>query len=91
MPVQQHGYGYNMNGYTQQQQQQQLDNERKRGYEGGQYDGQSSYNNVNGYSDKRQKMQGSGPKKYMGIPVVQCTYWKQGKCRKGTSCTFLHE
>lgn len=32
------------------------------------------------------KQKGTEPPKF----VVQCKYWKQGKCRKGDDCTFLH-
>jgi len=71
--------------------------ERRRWIEAGGPD--SNPNDVNGFRKGGQINQGvknqmpwnkpknKNPPKF----VVQCKYWKEGKCKKGPECTYLHD
>lgn len=50
-------------------------------------------NNPSGKQQFRQNGNGnnSGNKKKSAVPTVLCTFFAQGKCNRGTSCTFLHD
>ena len=92
-PAQAQGYDY-LQGYS-------GENDRKRPYN---YDDQSS--NAYNYSNGK-KVRGEGKKvclstfisrlhrliyqQFYGVPRVPCKFWQEGKCKKGSECTFLHE
>ena len=28
---------------------------------------------------------------YFGVPTQPCRYWQEGKCKKGSNCTYIHD
>lgn len=55
------------------------DSKKQRGnYNGGNYNNNRNNNN---------NRDGWQPPKF----VLPCHFWKEGRCRKGASCTYLHE